>query len=55
MPRQLSGPAAVSVSGFVTVLAIVLLHERLTIIKGLALGAALVGTALTVDRQVGKS
>src|SRR5260221_6260812 len=40
---------------FVALLAVLLLHERLTIIKGLALVVALVGTALTVDPAGGKT
>jgi drug/metabolite transporter (DMT)-like permease len=40
---------------FVAVLAILLLHERLTIMKGLALGIALIGTALTVDPAGGQA
>ncbi len=39
---------------FVTLLAVLLLHERLTVIKGLALGVALIGTALTVDPAGGQ-
>ncbi|MBL8163702.1 MAG: EamA family transporter [Anaerolineae bacterium] len=39
---------------FVTLLASLLLHERITQMKGLALGIALVGTALTVDPAGGQ-
>lgn len=39
---------------FVTLLASLLLHEHLTLLKGLALGIALTGTALTVDPAGGQ-
>jgi drug/metabolite transporter (DMT)-like permease len=39
---------------FVTVLATLLLHEHFTMMKGIALGIALIGTALTVDPAGGQ-
>lgn len=40
---------------FVTLLAILLLHEQFTMMKGIALGIALMGTALTVDPAGGQA
>ncbi len=40
---------------FVALLAVLLLHEQFTLLKGTALGIALVGTALTVDPAGGQA